>query len=92
MPFYVRLGPHGLIIAIGAVLHTRLGRTVYRRRRRRNQAQRGHQELSPLDGWRLDAPENLTPEPLIVQIVRSSTPESRRSSNRRTSPSHAEPA
>jgi hypothetical protein len=82
MPFYVRLGPHGLIIAIGAVLHTRLGRTIYRRRKRRNQAGRGLQEHSASSGWRLDAAENLTSEPPFVHIVRGSTTERSWSENR----------
>ncbi len=72
MSFYVRLGPHGLIIAIGAILHSKLGRTIYRRRRR-NYRIRRMTEATGSRAWRADGPESLTLDPVFVQIVRGST-------------------
>lgn len=91
MPFYIRLGPHGLIIFIGAILHTRLGRTIYRRRRRRYAGQRSLISAGTR-AWRADAPENLTPEPVFVQIVRSSAREATDSEPARISSFHRESA
>lgn len=70
MPFYIRLGPHGLIIAIGAVLHTRLGRVIYRSRRRRFMKIRQNQSMVSDKKWMLDTPSNLTPTTKLVQIVK----------------------
>jgi hypothetical protein len=70
MPFYIRLGPHGLIIAIGAVLHTKLGRAIYRRRRYHFQQMRQNNPAIPEKNWFLDTPSNLTPSTKLVQIVR----------------------
>jgi len=70
MPFYIRLGPHGLIIAIGAVLHTRLGRVIYRRKRRKFQNIRQNLATASDKNWLLDSPSNLTPSTKLVQIVR----------------------
>jgi len=71
MPFYVRLGPHGLIIAIGAVLHTRLGRAIYRRKNRQKLRMRLDSSAHPGRKWMVDGPENLTPPARSVQIIRS---------------------
>lgn len=71
MPFYVRLGPHGLIIAIGAVLHTRLGRAIYRRKNRQKLRMRLDSSTQPGRKWMVDGPENLTPLARSVQIIRS---------------------
>ncbi len=70
MPFYVRLGPHGLIIAIGAVLHSRLGRSIYRRKNRQKLRSRPDSPAHGGKQWKIDAPENLTPSSLFVQIIR----------------------
>ncbi|MFM1801125.1 MAG: hypothetical protein RJA81_477 [Planctomycetota bacterium] len=70
MPFYVRLGPHGLIIAIGAFLHTRLGVMVYRVKRRRFHSIRGLSETHRSKTWMSDSPSSLTPSKPLVQIVR----------------------
>jgi hypothetical protein len=91
MPFYIRLGPHGLIIFIGGILHTRLGRTIYRRRRKRYAGLRATRE-SGSRAWRADAPENLTPEPVFVQIVRGSTREATRAEPLRPTSLHRESA
>ena len=70
MPFYVRLGPHGVIIAIGAVLHSRLGRAIYRRKKRQKLRSRPDSSTLTAIQWMIDAPENLTPSSLFVQIIR----------------------
>jgi hypothetical protein len=70
MPFYVRLGPHGLIIAIGAVLHSRLGRAIYRRKNRQKLRSRPDSSTLTARQWMIDAPENLTPSSLFVQIIK----------------------
>lgn len=71
MPFYVRLGPHGLIIAIGAVLHARLGRVIYRRKNRQKLRMRLDSSGQPGRNWMVDGPENLTPPARSVHIIRS---------------------
>lgn len=86
MSFYVRLGPHGLIIAIGAILHSKLGRTIYGRRRRKNFAWRANQAPGTRQ-WRADASERLTLEPVFVQIVRTSTDQATRVDSERASTS-----
>gem|GEM_PF-3829814 len=91
MSFYVRLGPHGLIIAIGAILHTKLGRTIYRRRRR-NYRIRRLSEATGSRAWRADGPDNLTLDPVFVQIVRGSTDEATQVEPPRTTSFHRESA
>lgn len=70
MPFYVRLGPHGLIIAIGAILHTRLGRSIYSRKKRKNLRLRPVSTAQPTRQWKIDRPENLTPSAPLIHIIR----------------------
>ena len=71
MPFYVRLGPHGLIIAIGAVLHARLGRAIYRRKNRKKLRMRLDSSAQAGRKWKVDGAENLTPSSPFVQIIRT---------------------
>lgn len=70
MPFYIRLGPHGVIIAIGACLHARWGRFIYRQKRRKFARIRQELSAGTAREWTLDPAENLTPSSTLVQIVR----------------------
>lgn len=71
MPFYVRLGPSSFLIAAGAVLHSRIGKAIYlRKKRRRRIDQQKNGVVRPLNA-RVDQGENLTPRAPFVQIIRS---------------------